>query len=153
MRRIRAAFAAILLMLPLSAAFSQSEATVAPHGEDPTVWLGSLLPKVLETLGPPEAVRSVRGPESWQDDVVFQYKGLELYWFKDRVWQVRAESAYGFRVGDASEVVFASLGEPLHRLDSGFVYQSVGRSWPTRIRVSFAADGRVSDIYVYRADF
>lgn len=120
---------------------------------DPSVWLGATLPQILGSFGAPQAVYSVRGPEPWQDDVVFVYDAVELYWFKDRVWQVRCNAAYGVRFGDSKENVVAALGEPLQRLESDFVYQRPSRAWPLRLRLKFGESGGVTDFYVYRADF
>jgi len=120
---------------------------------EPASWVGLTLFQALETFGAPDSVFAVRGPEEWQDDVVFRYKGMELYLYRDRVWQVRSDMAQGLRSGDSRDNVLAILGEPLLRLESSFVYQLGGRSWPLRLRVRFDETGMIADLYVYRADF
>ncbi len=120
---------------------------------DPSVLLGATLDYVVGAFGAPSSVRSSRGPEAWQDDVVFIYDTAELYWFQDRVWQVRTNAAYGLRAGDSREAVVAALGEPLRRYESDFVYQRPSRAWPLRLRVRFGENGSATDFYVYRADF
>ena len=135
---------------------SETAAFPAPAGafrSDPSVLLGATLGYVLGALGPPASVRSARGPEAWQDDVVFIYDTVELYWFQDRVWQVRTNAAYGLRTGDSREAVLAALGEPLKRYESDFVYQRPSRAWPLRLRLRFGEAGEVVDFYLYRADF
>ena len=122
-------------------------------GMEAAAGVGLTLSQVLETFGAPDSVFAVRGPEEWQDDVVFRYKGLELYLFRDRVWQARSDTAQGLRSGDSRENVLALLGEPLLRLDSSFVYQLGGRTWPLRLRVRFDQRGSIADLYLYRADF
>lgn len=120
---------------------------------DPSTLLGTTLPYVIEAFGAPRAVHAVRGPEAWQDDVVFAYEGLDLYWFRDRVWQVRADTAYGLKAGDTRETAISLLGEPLHRMEDAFVYQLPSRAWPLRLRIGFDAEGRLTKLFVYRADF
>ncbi len=159
-----------LFAMPASLAAAQSPAGAAPSttgpgtvGEatetasarvvDPSSFLGATLSQVLETFGAPKTVHSVRGPEAWQDDVVFVYEDLDVYWFRDRVWQVRADSAYGLKAGDTRELAISLLGEPLHRLEDAFVYQLPSRAWPIRLRVGFDAEGRLTKLFVYRADF
>jgi hypothetical protein len=122
-------------------------------GIEPAAMVGLTLSQVMERFGAPDSVFAVRGPEAWQDDVVFRYEGFELYLFRDRVWQARSETAQGLRSGDSRENVIALLGEPLLRLDSSFVYQLGGKTWPLRLRVRFDPGGSVADLYLYRADF
>ncbi|GAB1482022.1 type I 3-dehydroquinate dehydratase [Treponema sp.] len=126
---------------------------LAQGGSDPTSWLGSTLEQAFLKFGVPDRLRVARGTEDWQDDVVFVYKDLELFWFKDRVWQVRVQSAYGVQLGDTAETVAALLGEPLHKRDKLLVYQLSGRAWPIRLRLGLDEAGRVLDLYIYRSDF
>ena len=87
---------------------------------DPSVFLGATLDHVFGSFGVPQSVRTARGPQAWQDDVVFIYDTVELYWFQDRVWQVRTNAAYGLRSGDLRETALSTLGEPLQRYDTDF---------------------------------
>jgi hypothetical protein len=128
-------------------------AAAAAAPADPAALVGATLGQAFAWFGPPDAVYAVRGPEAWQDDVVFVYPDRELYWFRDRVWQVRVDYAYGLRSGDAAGDAEVRLGEPLHRLPEALVYQLTGAAWPIRLRVGFDAAGRVDEIFVYRADF
>lgn len=121
--------------------------------ENPAAWIGATPEQVIGALGAPQALYAVRGPEPWQDDVVFVYDTIELYWFKDRVWQVRASSALGLHSGDTRETARAILGEPLRREEHAFVYQLASSAWPLRLQVRFAPNGSVSDLFFYRADF
>ena len=127
--------------------------TAAARAVDPSAYVGATLSQVLETFGSPRTVHSVRGPEAWQDDVVFAYDGLDVYWFRDRVWQIRADSAFGLKAGDTRELAISLLGEPLHRLEDAFVYQLPSRAWPLRLRIGFDVEGRTTKLFVYRADF
>ena len=163
-KRVSQAFLLVLCFFPMSAIAQtvQLEQLVHPEstvqsggieGAEPAACVGLTLSQVLETFGAPDSVFAVRGPEEWQDDVVFRYKGLELYLFRDRVWQARSDTAQGLRFGESREKVLALLGEPLLRLDSSFVYQLGGRTWPLRLRVRFDQSGSIADLYLYRADF
>lgn len=142
-----------------SPASAPAAASAAPEAAplDPAGFLGASLAQAAAAFGPPDSVFAVRGPEEWQDDVVFRYDGLDLYWFRDRVWQVRVQSAYGVSVGDAADAAAdaaaAKLGPPLARRDDALVYQLGGKAWPQRARFGLDGDGRVESIYVYRADF
>jgi hypothetical protein len=162
-RSFGAAGIALLLSLPVSAVSQDAPASAGPSSgqsstasaprADLSVWVGATLSDAHQLLGPPRSVRAVRGPEAWQDDVVFSYEGLELYVLKDRVWKVRSDSAFGFKLGADRDALVSLLGEPLHRLESDFIYQLPGRAWPIRLRVRFGEAGGATDIYVYRADY
>lgn len=145
-----------------SAAFAVSQDADSPGAPgpaasdapaDPSAYLGATIAQLAATLGLPRSVKASRGPEAWQDDVVFVYDDCELYLYRDRVWQVRSGAAYGLRVGDGRDAVLAALGEPFQRYEADFVYQRPSRAWPIRLRLRFGEDGAVSDLFVYRADF
>jgi hypothetical protein len=126
--------------------------------DDPAALLGLGLAEVWARFGAPDKVLVSRGDEAWQDDVVFAYeKAVSLYWSVDRLWQLRfgagyAGSVYGIFVGDAAEKVVSTLGTPYFRDDSNLVFRLAYRGYPVRLRTAIAA-GKVTDIYVYRADF
>ena len=120
---------------------------------DPVANLGLRLEEAYGLYGMPRSVRALRGPEAWQDDVIFSYEGFELYWYKDRVWQVATEEAFGIKSGDAQSAVLAVLGEPLNIIDGAYIYQLPGRPWPVRIRIGFDEKGLVKVIYIFRADY
>lgn len=156
-RLFRLVFPLCLAAAVLAAASAQAAASPARaaelSGTDPSALLGATLESILSAFGPPQSMHSARGPEAWQDDVVFVYDTVELYWFQNRVWQVRTGAAYGLRAGDSKETALAALGEPLQRYESDFVYQRPSRAWPLRLRLRFGESGGVTDFYLYRADF
>ncbi|TCW62129.1 hypothetical protein C5O22_02535 [Treponema sp. J25] len=115
--------------------------------------VGIDLKEAFNRFGVPLSVYPVRGPESWQDDVVFSYGGFDLYWYKDRVWQVGTSRAYGIQKGDTKERVLALLGEPIIIMDNALVYALTPKAWPLRLRVGFSAQNQVESIYIYRPDF
>ena len=52
-------------------------------------YVGMTLAEVIEIFGAPETVAVARGLEIWQDDVVFQYSDMDLFIYRDRVWQIK----------------------------------------------------------------
>ena len=57
--------------------------------------IGMDLASAIEGLGAPQEAYAIRGEELWQDDVVFYYEQhLYLFWFRNRIWQVRLDSRY-----------------------------------------------------------
>jgi len=119
---------------------------------DPGAYVGADIATVLSALGPPEEMSVARGSLPAADDVVFSYQGFDLYWAKDRVWQVRCESTYGLSVGFTEEDVLKVLGAPLSRAAGELIYNIAGRAWPMRLSVSFNDVGIVRALYVYRSD-
>lgn len=152
MRRFALILALAIAFLP---AFAEAQAIIE---DDPAPLLGLALAEAVERCGPPSSVYPVRGDESWQDDVAFRYpQGYTLFIYGDRLWQLRfaapyAGSVYGLFVGDTAEKACSLLGEPYERSEGTLVYRMPYRGYPVRLRLDLA-DGKLSDIYVYRADF
>jgi hypothetical protein len=122
--------------------------------------VGLTLAEALGKLGAPERVFCARGPESWQDDVVFYYPAhLYLFWYQDRVWQARVDERHtgGFlaspalAMGARREEALAALGPPLRELEDSLVYHLEDRGYPVRLRLYFR-EGRLADAYCYRGD-
>ncbi|MDP3180123.1 MAG: hypothetical protein Q8M76_19580 [Spirochaetaceae bacterium] len=150
--RIFLSLAAILaLSFPLLAQPTIPENDAAPN-------LGLGLTEALARFGPPTTVFAVRGAESWQDDVVFSYaSGFSLFWFGDRLWQIRfaapySGSVYGLSIGDPVEKAYSLLGEPHEAPGGEFVYRLPYQGYPVRLRL-VVKEGRLADAYLYRADF
>lgn len=126
--------------------------------DDAAPLLGFRLGEAYARLGVPAAVGAHRGAEAWQDDVVFSYLGgYSLFWFGDRLWQLRftpgySGSVYGLFLGDSADKVYSLLGTPFYEADSSLVYRLPYRGFPVRLRVVLA-EGKVADLYLYRADF
>ena len=120
--------------------------------------LGMTLPEAFETFGVPRQVAVTRGEEAWQDDVVFLYdNALSLFWYRDRVWQIRFGPGFRgnfsqFIMGSSREDVVSALGQPLHTEEDWFLYQFAGPGYPLRLRLFFG-DGGLEDVYMYRGDF
>ena len=125
--------------------------------DDPSALLGLTLAESLSRLGPPSSVAAVRGDEAWQDDVAFLYAaGYTLFWYGDRLWQLRfaapyAGSFYGLFLGDPAEKACSLLGQPYASGPDFLLYRMPGKAFPVRLRLVLS-EGRVAAAYVYRAD-
>lgn len=126
--------------------------------DDPAPLLGLGLAESYARLGAPASVAAFRGAEAWQDDVVFSFgSGYSLFWFGDRLWQIRfgpgyPGTVYGLFLGDGADKVYSLLGAPFFEAEGSLVYRLPYRGYPVRLRV-VVAEGRVADLYLYRADF
>jgi hypothetical protein len=135
--------------------WSQEAADSKSPAEDPSAFIGLTLEALLNRFGTPQSVYAVRGPEDWQDDVVFVYPDGDFYVFRDRVWQIGLKSAYGIRVGDPRAAVELVLGNQAEVFDDHFLLSLPGKAWPLMFRVNLSggARGSVSALFVYRPDF
>ncbi len=126
--------------------------------DDPAPLLGYGLAEAISRFGPPSSVRTARGGEAWQDDVAFIYRsGYSLFWFGDRLWQLRFTAPYGGTIyglflGDPSSKAYSILGQPYETQDDKLVYRLPYRGYPVRLSLVFASD-RLSDVYLYRSDY
>ena len=135
---------------------------ILPAGADssfePAHAIGMELKSAVATFGLPQSMFSFRGSEEGRDDVVFYYPDhMYLFWYKNRVWQVRYDRlstamVHGVSLGMNRQEVEAAVPErPLvERGDS--LYFDLAGSYPVRVRLVFAGS-TLSDIYVYRSDF
>jgi hypothetical protein len=147
------------LLLGLCAVAIEAWAEVPPFlDDDPAPLLGLSLAESFERYGTPVSVFPVRGEETWQDDVAFLYQpGYTFFLYGDRLWQLRfaapySGSVYGLFLGDGVDKICSLLGEPYERGEVFLVYRMPYRDYPVRLRLELS-DGKLSDIYVYRADF
>lgn len=146
---------ALLLLLAASSAPGQAVEDAQPL--DLPELVGLTLAEALERLGAPAEVSAVRGEEAWQDDVVFFYpQHLYLFWYQNRVWQVRLDARYegrfrGLAMGASRGEVVEALGAPMKELPDSVVYQLEERGYPVRLRLHFEEE-RLVDLYCYRAD-
>lgn len=120
--------------------------------------IGLMLPAAWEKYGTPLRVFPVRGEESWQDDVVFFYPDFRyLYWYQDRVWQIRYDRRFtgslnGAKIGMSREELQELFGAAHYEGLSSLFYDLVDRGYPMRVRFFFQ-DDKLYDIYIYRSDF
>ena len=120
--------------------------------------LGLTLDQAFDLFGAPAEVFPLRGQEAWHDDVVFYYpRHIYLFWFQNRVWQIRVDRRYdgsffGVAMGLAKEEVLQRLGSPLATVEESVIYQLADRGYPIRLRLIFE-ERKLADAYLYRADF
>jgi hypothetical protein len=149
---------ALGIMVPLSAETPVGATAPAILSDDPADLLGLVLGDCLTRFGAPASVCAIRGDAAWQDDVAFIYaSGYTLFLYGDRLWQVRFTkpylgSIYGLFLGDGSEKVISILGQPWENGSGFLVYRMPYKSYPVRLKLTLQ-ENRVTDVYLYRADF
>jgi len=130
-----------------------------PGSRDLPDLLGLTLQGAFSGFGVPEEIFPLRGSAAWQDDVVFYYPDHSyLFWYQDRVWQVRVDRRYalpvlgGVTMGSSTADVEGILGTPFHTGTNSLVFILPDRGYPVRARLFFT-DDKLVDLYVYRGDF
>ena len=133
--------------------------------KSPDQLLGLSPEEAYSILGAPSEVFSMRGESEWQDDVVFYYSSnIYLFWFKNRVWQIRADKRFkgtvlDLKQGMSRNEVNKKMGKPFKKNDASEIYmnpKSITRyetGYPVRLKIFYDQENLVSDIYVYRGDF
>jgi hypothetical protein len=124
-----------------------------PELTEPETLIGLTLEELYSRFGVPQALRSVRGEEEWQDDVVLVYPQGDFYVYRDRVWQLAVPSARGIRLGDSREAVILALGKDALEGEDYFILPIRDRSWPMALRVNLGNSAQVAGIFFYRSDF
>lgn len=153
---------AVLVLLLCGAAGAAAVETIrgTPRVEefDPLPLIGMDPAAAMAAVGPPREVFPLRGGSEPEDDVVFFYEqSLYLFWFQNRVWQVRLDRRFDRRVLGLSigmsriEVEAARPGELRDGGDSLY-FDVEGCPCPVRVRLFFDGGG-LADIYVYRSDW
>jgi hypothetical protein len=124
---------------------------------DPPALIGLTLEEAYQSLGVPGEVYALRGTEPEQDDVVFYYPShLYLFWFENRVWQVRLDRRFSgqvftFSMGASRQQVIAALGRPILEFPDSLVFHIGDRGYPLQARLYFDDSGLV-DLYCFRGD-
>jgi hypothetical protein len=119
--------------------------------------IGLNLEEVHQILGVPAEVYALRGPEPDQDDVVFYYPDhLYLFWFENRIWQVRADRrfpgrVFSFSMGASRQQVIEKMGRPILEFPDSLVFHIEDRGYPIQARLYFDEDG-LADVYCFRGD-
>ena len=124
---------------------------------DLSALIGLTLEEVHQRLGAPAEVYALRGAEPEQDDVVFYYPShLYLFWFENRVWQVRVDRRFSGRVfslplGTSRQKVIETMGRPILEFPDSLVFHIEDRGYPVQARLYFDEDG-LADVYCFRGD-
>lgn len=163
--KIRSSLAPILLLGLISAAAAQEGPAGSPVvsarillPDDPAPLLDWTLAEAWSRLGPPRSIQAVRGNEAWQDDVAFDYAdGVTVYWYRNRLWQVRLSAGYGgscfgFFLGDSADKALSLLGTPDRNEPGILEWRLPWRGYPAKLRI-LTRDGRILEAYVYRSDY
>ena len=125
---------------------------------DATGVIGMELKSAVDAFGLPQSMFSFRGTDESRDDVVFYYPDhMYLFWYKDRVWQVRYDRrsnavVHGVSLGMSRQEVEAAVPERPLVENGDSLYFDLAGPFPIRVRLVFAG-GTLSDIYVFRSDF
>ena len=142
----------------LVAALALVALTATAADRDPTQLIGMDIRTVLQTLGAPQQMFTVRGVDESEDNVVFFYPDFTyLFWYKDRVWQVRydrrsAATVFGITLGMTREQVQRANPTPMTSAGDSLYFDLQSAPFPLRVRLVFAA-AVLSDLYLYRSDF
>ncbi len=149
---------AALFFVAATSGLRADPGAVASDDFDPTKLIGLDLKSAMSQLGVPQSVYTFRGDEADQDNVVFYYSNyLYLFWYQDRVWQVRCDrrftrTLFGLTLGTPRDVIMRSFSHPLTAREDSLYFDIDDSEFPLRARLVFA-DGVLSDVYVYRSDF
>ena len=130
------------------------EDPAASYARDPAKAIGMTLEELYRIYGVPQSVFSVRGIEEWQDDVIFSYGDRNYYVYRDRIWQLELQAAYGIAVGENRNVIPLLLEEEMitHR-ERYTLFTMQNLPWPVAIRFNTDAQGIIVAIFIYRSDF
>lgn len=172
--RMRRTAALALALVLAGAVFAQERGPEAAAAADPVadklLLIGMTPEESFAALGAPTEMFVFRGAESRLDDVVFYFTtSLYVFWYENRIWQVRADSRYGgafmgLRMGFTREQVIAVIDRPFQEVAESLVFLlsdasllpgTGGRNrglYPLRLR-AFFREGRLADLYLYRGDF
>lgn len=126
--------------------------------ESPVTLIGMTLQELLVSFGIPVLVAAVRGAEPWQDDIVFTYTGgLSFYIYKNRVWKIKISAEYrkpfmGLLPGSPADIAVSLFGLPKMQ-DSQYAEWIIPfENWPMRLRILYDANGKITTVFLYRAD-
>ena len=148
----------LFILFSIPNIFAQ-EKNIPPLAEDFTDHLGWTFDKVLEKYGSPMNIFVQRGQSPDLDTVVFYYTGhLYLFWFNDRVWQVRVDEHWegevdAVRMGMDRSEIERLWGSPLNPEDENPTWTLPQKGFPSRIQLFFNSGKRLIDLYVYRSDW
>lgn len=147
------AFGIIFLCITAFSGYAQD---AAPFPEEA---IGLTLEQAISVFGYPDSMYVYRGEEAWQDDVVFYYPNhLYLFWYNDRVWQIRLDKRYtapffGLSIGDSKETVNELLGNAIGAEENWEVYQMASDGFSIRMRLFYSEENEINDVYIYRGDY
>jgi hypothetical protein len=119
---------------------------------DPLPLIGLDPAAAFGTFGPPLEIFP------FEQTVVFYYPDHKyLFWFQNRIWQVRVDRRYelptmGFRMGEGKAETTARIGRLFKESGDAVSFHIAEAGFPMEARLIFE-DGKLSDLYVYRSDW
>ncbi|MDR0539404.1 MAG: hypothetical protein LBG74_02720 [Spirochaetaceae bacterium] len=123
-----------------------------PASAGPFELLALRLPELFQRFGPPVAVYAARGEYDWQDDVVFEYPGVNFYLYKDQVWQVSLTKAFGLSCGDPEKAVTLVFKNAVLNGKDIFTVTFNEFPWPAELRINIIK-GKVDALYLYKVNY
>ena len=126
---------------------------VNPASVNPFELLTLKISDLFNRFGPPVSVYAVRGEQSWQDDVVFEYGEVDFYLYKDQVWQVSLPKAQGISKGDPEKAIDLVFQNTAQKGANFYTIRFNERPWPIELRINTNKSGKVSAIYLYRLNY
>jgi hypothetical protein len=148
----------LFLVFAASAGTAYPDDTVLPLAGDLTAMLGWTPEEAFAWLGAPDGLFPFRD-EAGEDCVVFYFEDhTYLFWYEDRVWQIRADRRWegevdGVGMGASRDEVRALWGPPINDFDPQPTWTLPDKGYPVRIRLYFDDTGKLTDLYVYRSDW
>jgi hypothetical protein len=133
-------------------------APAAAQEIEPLRLIGLEIRDAVAAVGLPQEMFSYRGPEESLDNVVFYYPDHRyLFWYRNRVWQVRCDKRFtgpilGFTLGMTREQVEKVSSWLLIPSGDSLYFDAAESRIPVRVRLVFTG-GLLTDVYVYRSDF
>ena len=132
---------------------------ITPTLENISVMLGWKIAQADEILGLPAHMFSVRGENPGEDNVVFYYANyIYLFWFRDRVWQVRVDERWpyeirGIRMGMKRQNIIEIWGNPVNLSDEALTWNIDDVGYPIQARLYFDSTDKLVDFYLFRSDW
>ncbi len=151
--------AVLICMVCFPAAAAAEDKGPLPHALEFSEMLGMSAEDVFTGPDPPGSIFSYRGNTPEEDNVVFYYPdSIYLFWFQDRIWQVRADERWtgdvdGVSMGMSLQEIRKLWGPPINNRDENPTWTLPDQGYPVRIRLYFSDTGALKDMYVYRADW
>ena len=149
----------LILLITASFCLAAEENQRLPLASFFTDHLGWEFSHAIENYGNPVNIFVKRGESADLDTVVFYYsEHLYLYWFHNRVWQIRADERWegeidAVRMGMTRKEIERLWGSPINSRDENPTWTLPRRSHPSRIQLYFDGQNRLIDLYVYRSDW
>ncbi|MDR2491666.1 MAG: hypothetical protein LBD20_09735 [Spirochaetaceae bacterium] len=124
-----------------------------PAAANPFELLTLKIADLFNRFGPPVSVYAVRGEQLWQDDVVLEYGEVDVYLYKDQVWQVSLPKIQGLARGDPEKAIGLVFQNAVRKGSNFYTVQFNERPWPVELRINLNKSGKISAIYLYRLNY